>query len=150
MRKPKITPELKDAVARLIVAQAYTQAIRPTVEGIQRATLEAGDFQYRIDKPTRTQRGRITDIKDTWLMDDAQANEYYGILHQKYTDAGFSLPEVGYCPLLTAEHDEIKARWAICDAAQYIAGATRNQITAANKLVEYTNLVVGLVLSLEK
>ena len=116
--------------------------------------LAAHDFQYRTwpesRRPGARPAGKITDPKDAWQMDDAQADEYYKLLHIEHLSHGFTVPEFGYCPLLMAEHEEIKAGWAICDAAEYITGITRDRITATLKFREYLDLVCGLVCSLDK
>jgi hypothetical protein len=146
---PAITPELTEAVAHYIAAKAYTASIRPLVEGYQRAILAAGNFQYRTwpedKRPGVRPAGRITEPRDAWQMDDAQAEAYYVLLDTAHAAHGFAV-QPGYCPLLIAEHEEIKAGWLICDAAAYITSITRDQITATLKFREYLDLVAALVL----
>ena len=147
--KPAITPDLTEAVARYIAAKAYTETIRPLVEGYQRAVLAARNFQYRTwsesKRPGSRPSGRITEPRDAWQMDDAQAEEYYALLDAEHIAHGFNVKAPGYCPLLIAEHEEIKAGWDICDAAEYISGITRDQIAATLKFHEYLDLVAALV-----
>jgi len=58
--------------------------------------------------------------------------------------------EFGECPLLIAEHAELKAKWAIVEAAEYIAGMTKERICASRKFDEYVDLVVNLVFAVKK
>lgn len=162
MKPPKITKELRQAVATLIAAKVYAEAVRPIVRKYQQAILDSNDFRYSAEWSGREYTrngepfaaGRCTDIDSTYLMDDADFATYCALLDIAKEQAGFTGLPAGNCPLLMAEHDVIKARWAIARAAEYIttdAGqtATCEAICAANKLDEYTDLVVELVLSLD-
>ena len=91
--------------------------------------------------------GRITEPRDAWQMDDAQAEAYYALLDTAHAAHGFNIAAPGYCPLLIAEHAKIKIGWDICDAAEYITGITRDQITATLKFREYLDLVAALVMN---
>jgi hypothetical protein len=148
---PAITPELTEAVARYIAAKTYTASIRALVEGYQREILAAGNFQYRTwpddKRPGSRPTGKITEPRDAWQMDDAQAEAYYALLDTAHAAHGFNIAAPGYCPLLIAEHAEIKIGWDICDAAEYITGITRDQITATLKFREYLDLVAALVMN---
>ena len=90
---------------------------------------------------------KITEPRDAWQMDDAQAEAYYALLDTAHAAHGFNIAAPGYCPLLIAEHAEIKIGWDICDAAEYITGITRDQITATLKFREYLDLVAALVMN---
>ena len=111
---PAITPELTEAVARYIAAKTYTASIRPLVEGYQREILAAGNFQYRTwpedKRPGVRPAGRITEPRDAWQMDDAQAEAYYALLDAEHAAHGFNIAAPGYCPLLIAEHDRDQNR----------------------------------------
>jgi hypothetical protein len=161
MKPPKITPELRQAVDTFIMAQAYAKAVKPIVRKYQQDVLDANDFHYSAEWSKEYTRngeplaaGRCTDIDSTYLMDDEDAAKYFALLDIAKEQAGFVGLPAGNCPLLMAEYDVIKARWAIAHAAEYITTetghtATCDAICAANKLTEYTDLIVGLVLSLD-
>ena len=147
---PTITPALKDAVQAYLLARAYTETIRPTVQTYQRATLAACKVRYDPKYADRIACDGefITDPKWSWMGRDDEIANYWQSLHVAHLAHGFDV-EPGYCPLLIAEHTEMQARWVICDEAEYISGLTRAQITInLDRFSHYVELIVGLVLTL--
>ena len=145
---PTITPALRDAVQAYLLARAYTQTIRPTVEAYKRATLIASNVRYDTRYEERRGREFITELADAWMGRDEDTDRYFRALDDAHAAHGFDVP-AGYCPLLIAEYDEIKARWAICEESEYISGLKRADITInLDRFREYTELMVGLVLTL--
>ena len=125
MNKPTITAELKNAVKTVLVAKAYTETIRPTIEKIKKDALLSKDFMIS-ERWTNHPSGRnaevkrITDPKEAYLLNDEDANEYFAICHAAYIVAGFQVPAFGYCPLLMAESVERDALSVMVQASKYI------------------------------
>lgn len=156
MKKPKITPELKEAVKAVIIARAYTQSIRPIIEDIQKTILNK--FQYKYDPKYIDRRENlpevITNIKHTWMMNDKDAGHYYTELHNSYLLAGFQV-EFSYCPLLIAESTERDALHLMVEASKYIAASQGLANEAMERLYyklewikQYQEAIIGLVISI--
>ena len=154
MEAPTITTELDHAVTHYLAAKAYTETIRPDVEAYKTETLIACKVRWdtallgRRERDERTEF--ITDMKYTFLGLDEDCNRLWVALDAAHKAHGFKVAEVGQCPLLVAEHNEIKAMWAVVTEAEYITDIpldrATNNVERFHKLVD---LIVGLVLSLE-
>lgn len=147
-KMPKITQGLKDAVVTYLAATAYLETIRPRVEAYQAEVIAAANLQYS-DEFAPDYTGTIATMKDSWMMDDRQADAFYAALDAARDAAGFTGFNPGCCPVLVAEHDVIKARWLICDEAAYITNVTKEQVTSRIEIFhQYTEAAVSLVLAL--
>jgi len=161
--KPEITPELKAAVEALVIAKAYTEAIRPTVVGYQTAILERRRFPYsRAIAQRYIKRGGVVpayvaDPKESYMMTKRDFRSYLAELRRAQAEAGFKVKK-DECPLLVAEYGQIKAEWAVLKAGQYIFDAVC--IKAGHALVDLMEVynmeirrgildtIVGLTLAL--
>ena len=141
---PAITPELRQAVARLRAAQAHTDAIRPVVEKYKRELMIACGLTYSADFGERAGQP-ITDLRDSWKADSESHARWCAALDEAHKAHGFEVAEPGQCPLLVAEHEEIKAGKAVCAAAAYISGVGAEHATASLRFREYVEKAARFV-----
>ena len=140
---PAITPELRQAVARLRAAQAHTDAIRPVVEKYKRELMIACGLTYSADFGERAGQP-ITDLRDSWMAADQQHAVWCAALDEAAKAHGFDV-QPGYCPLLMAEYAEIDAGRAVCIAAAYISGVGAEHATASLRFREYVEKAARFV-----
>jgi hypothetical protein len=117
---PKPSPELLDAVRAYLQARAKAETLKPIVQAIQTALLDALDICYD-PKWSESERlgnlvGRITNPDHLYLMGEANAARYYPALDAAYRQAGFNLPK-DHCPYLVASNEQLKAENALLDTA---------------------------------
>lgn len=126
-RPAGLTEEMVKAAEAVFVAMAYVKAIRPTVEAYKAEVF--AEFDFYPSGEMRSARmgcdlkpnGAILHEKDNYLAmtdgDDLKTlAPYWEALHERHLAEGFEVVRekgIGYCPLLMAEHEEIKARWAL-------------------------------------
>lgn len=144
MKAPRITNELKNAVASLKAAQAHTASIRPTVEAYKCDLMIAHGLTYGADFGELAGQP-ITDLKHAWMADSEQHAAWCAALDAAHKAHGFTVSQPGQCPLLVAEYEEIKAARQICKAAEYISGISADQATASLNFREYVALTVKFV-----
>jgi deoxyxylulose-5-phosphate synthase len=125
-RPAGLTEEMVKAAEGVFVSMAYVQAIRPTVEAYKAEVFAKFDF-FPAEKtsermmPDLKPNGAILHEKDNYLaMTDGNDSKtlapYWEALHERHLSEGFEVVRekgVGYCPLLIAEHEEVKSRWAL-------------------------------------
>ena len=142
-RIPTVTPELREAVTRLRAAQAYTASIRPTIEAYQRELMAVCGLTYDIEFDKAGQP--ITELRDSWKADSESHARWCAALDEAHKAHGFEVVEPGQCPLLVAEHEEIKAGKAVCAAAAYISGVGAEHATASLRFREYVEKAARFV-----
>lgn len=146
-REPKaadVAAALMPAVDALLLATVFAQVERERVDVIQRRLLGSGRY------------GGNGEPKDAWhqLTEEAAAR-YYDDCDKAQAEAGYKL-DPGYCPALIAEHDKIKAEWALIEAAaEFFPGVTNDRLLCGVKgkggletREEFLNLCIGLVVNL--
>ena len=139
-KKFKPTPEMIKAAESVFIAKAYTETIRPIVEGYQKKILEEM-------KPVNTFDGTvITDIKEAYAMNDIDFNLYLSRLKTERDNAGFKVENDDFCPLLVAEGLQGKAEDLLLDAMKPITGLTAEKIVDSG--MENFHKMVDLSLSL--
>jgi hypothetical protein len=126
-RPAGLTDEMVLAAERVFVSMAYVQAIRPTVEAYKKEVFATFDF-FPAEPPASERmecdlkpNGGILHEKDAWLAmktsnDRETLAPYFRALHERHLSEGFEVVRekgVGFCPLLIAENEETKARWAL-------------------------------------
>jgi len=147
MKVPTITPELKAAAEELLGAQAYTNLIRPVVEGYQSRIL--AQHQFRIDQKW-VERGSedcvILDPKEVYLMNDADSTVIFAEYDAAAKANDFDLPD-GYCPLLVAENMIIKAERTLLNAARYITNIDPDEFWDMKIRKELIDLTLNFVVA---
>jgi hypothetical protein len=115
----EMTTELRPHVDTLLMAMALSQLERERVDKIQRAVLAEEVYLMAEEHLHRGREDRrITDPKNAWLMCDDDAARYYPKLNAIHLANGYADAAKGFCPALVAEHDTIRAEWALIEAAQ--------------------------------
>ncbi len=124
-------------------AMAYTQTIRPVIEGIQKEVLTK--FNYKlIDKHDRNLPEFVTEPKHAYLMSDKDFGHYMTEIHALYIAAGFKV-EFESCPLLIAERVERDANIVLVEAMEPI---TKISYDMASRNLDNLRKLVDLTLKL--
>jgi hypothetical protein len=109
---------LVNEVNAVLLATAVAEIERERCDKIQRRVL--AEAEYMGARPSFTVPGgvpfRVTEPKDDWLMDEADAKRYYAALDAAYAAAGYEL-DPGYCPALIAENAQCQVESAMIVAA---------------------------------
>jgi hypothetical protein len=126
-RPAGLTDEMVLAAERVFVAMAHVQSIKPTVEAYKAEVFAKFDF-FPAESPASARmacdlkpNGAILHRKYCWLAmktsnDELTLAPYWEALRERHLAEGFEVVRekgVGCCPLLIAEHEEVKARWAL-------------------------------------
>lgn len=155
---PQITNGLKSAVKAFIMAKAWTETVKPIVEGYQTRIL--AEKQYPISQETKercNKRGGIGfDViltsDHTHYMEDADFDQYLALVkveHLKNFPKLADEIEKGFCPLLMAQSDQREAAHLIIQNAEYITKVNLDQVTRLHpaKYKEFIDLTVKFVMS---
>jgi hypothetical protein len=152
----EMSRELRPHVDTLLLATALAQLERERVDKIQRRVL--AEEVYLMDE-RHWKRGRedqrITDPGKSWLMCDVDSAQYHAELNAIHLANGFEDAAQGFCPALVAEHDQVKAEWALieaalkwfpqCDNGTLLCGTnTEGGLETRRK---YLDLLIGLVVN---
>jgi len=123
---------LKKPALRLLAAKARAEIVRTHVDRIARTVLLSGDFS----------------VGDLALVDDLPDLEWYRYqyaLDLALRDAGYEIPEPGYCPALVAEHEVRLAKQALIEAGAPYTGLAWKRVS---KRVAWVNEAVECLLGL--
>ena len=150
---PTISNELKTAVKLYLLAKAHEDTIRPIVEGYSLKILIDGKYTY--DQKHMERRDNlpeyITSLKDTWMMDDEQHNQYMRVIRVAHEANGFAKMleglEIGYCPLLIAESATIDAKNAVLKQSEYLHGYDTDKVWNMEKRSQMFDLTMRFVIS---
>ena len=150
---PAISPELKNAVKVYILAKAHEDTIRPIVEGCKLKILIDGKYTY--DQKHMDRRDNlpeyITSLKDTWMMDDEQHDQYMRRVWDAHHANGFAKMleglEIGYCPLAMAESTTIDAKNAVLKESEYLHGHNTDYIWDMKIRAQMLDLTMQFVIS---
>ena len=146
MTKFKPTQELIEAVELVFTSMAYVQSVRPVVQEIQQKILDNGNYEVSEDKQhLRPELRTIKRDEDSWLMDDAQFQDYFTKCKTEYDEQGLTTETKEECPLLVAEDLERQDRRAMLQAAQYITNIDPSKVWKLEKLTELEQLTLRLV-----
>lgn len=119
--KTGIPQALVDAVANYLAARVFAEVTREEVDKIAAPIVERMEF-YTSEKWAERFNGqeRITSPRELYLCaDDDKLQAYYAECDKAERAAGIKPPDMPseYCPALVAEHEQVKAEWALIDAA---------------------------------
>jgi hypothetical protein len=145
-----LSEKLADHVAACISLRATAELERERVDKIQRRVLSKSVYMGSRDC-MGGEAFRVLEPKDTYLMRDADAERYFGTLNKIHILEGFAKAAEGYCPALTAEHEQRKAEWALIDASrEFFPTVTNDGLLAAGGCAmrqEWIDTIIKLVLS---
>jgi len=96
------SPSQISAAEAVFMAKAYTETVRPIVEGYKRKIIMECCFKDKEGRP-------IMHESRSYRMTDEDFKDYDSFCDDEAKKAGFDVP-AGYCPLLIAEDQERKAK----------------------------------------
>lgn len=156
-----ITDNLKSSVNAYLIARAYAETQREIVDKIQRKIL--GECKYYIAEEwverLGEKRERITEPKDTFLMDEDDFLDYYLNVRKDLEKAGYEIestadpehPHSYKCPALSAEWTQTQAEHLVIDSMAEMLGEDdlRHRLLCAglNKYHQFLDLAVKFVVN---
>jgi hypothetical protein len=148
----KIIAAIKPYVDLYLVARAVSEVERKRVDDIQRRVLAEQNYYGRDRHGVQF---RVLDSRKSYLMDDESSSRYFERLNAIHLANGFADAVKGFCPALVAEHDTVKAEWALIAAAEsFFPGVTNDKLLCGTKDMggletrqKYIDLLVGMVVS---
>ena len=114
--------ELVSAAKEVFAAMAYTQSIRPIVEGYKNQVIAEMDAINEFDGTP------ITDFHHDYCMGESKFAIYIQKVNAARDKAGFKVPNDDYCPLLMAESAERAAKAKLCKVLENVTGLTYDQV----------------------
>lgn len=139
-----ITPEMIRAAQHIEACKAIANNIRPIVRGYQEEILKRRQFKIADEWVKNGDKPEVILNPDfDYLMSEADLKEYVAELDAKKAELGFDLPEPGTCPLLIAEHNVIKAKWAFLKAIAPLLGINWKDIPV-NVMDDFIETFYGL------
>jgi len=148
-----ITDELKSAVNAYLMARAYAETMRSSIDEIQRAILEecplTNGLEIEHGEPPRA----ITEPKHTYLCtDEAQLEDYYAECDKREREAGLKpeTMEKDYCPALVARSMQSNTERLVIECGMRMLGIDDIRITAiyGEKRRRFIDLLVRLVVNM--
>lgn len=140
---PKFVPtaEMISTACTLFLAKAFTETIRPIVEGYRKKILD--------DMKPHTSDGRlITEIEFDWTMGDVLFAEYHARCKKERDAAGLTVENDEHCPLLVAEELERRAQHAFLDAMVPVTKMNWVDVLSSRKGIENLNTLLDLSMKL--
>jgi hypothetical protein len=136
-----ITLDMKVAAKNVFMAMAFTQTIRPIVEGYQQKILNemkpivsAKFFKMGFDK-------KITNSNDTYLMNESDFQTYLKRCNEERIKAKLHVDNEEYCPLLVAEELQRKAERLFIETMEPITHLTAEKVLCSKDgLANYKKL----------
>lgn len=140
MKPKEVAKVLKPYVENLLAKKLVAQTLREEVDKIQREVLAIHAYHG--------EHGRILDPNDSYKI--INHGHYYQTLHDTYTDLGYTLKDVGYCPACIAESDESDAERELIEQAEPFFSVASKMLILSDKREKYLDLLIGLVLASER
>lgn len=130
----------------LLLSRAFAQCERERVDAYIRPVFDRFEFWNDLEAKHGMERKRITEPKDLYLSEDEeQAKEFYAACDKAHREHGFTGPE-GHCPALTAEHNVIKAEWALMRCGHSLTGLGEEPNLYGENRKKYLDLLVSICL----
>lgn len=146
--KESITNEMLQAGYKVLVCIAAADTIRPIVQRYQSKVLEEKKYKITEKHGYHDVDTYLFDPKLSYLLSDSDAEEYYELLEVEKVKAGFKDLPYGHCPLLTAEHETVKAELALIDAFMPVTGISKE--IYGEKCKRYIDLLLKIVVNHKK
>lgn len=144
-------PDRIKAAQNLFMAMAWVETVRPIVQAYEREILNK--HQWHIAREW-TDRGLpdkiILDPSQSYELDDTDAATYHAECNEARKAAGLEVESEEYCPLLVAEHEQIKAEWALFDAMKDVTGIDGHDIYNMEQRRKYLDLLLSMFAPLVK
>jgi hypothetical protein len=131
-----ITQDMKQAAKNVFMAMAFTQTIKPIVEGYQHKILNEMQFK---DKYTGD---IITNPFNDYLMSADDFNTYLRMCNYERIKAGLKVKSAEYCPLLVAEDLQRQAERVFVETMEPITHLTADKVLCSKDgLANYKKLI---------
>jgi len=134
------------------MATAYAQLKREHVDVIQRKVLSEENYtgHQMIKRGEPKNKFRVTNPKDSYLMDDENATHYFERLNSIHLSEGFEDAAKGLCPALVAESLVRDAELLLIEEAEKHFPELTNHIllcAGLDKRKKYIDILIGMVVS---
>lgn len=139
MKNWKPTREMIRAAENCFAAMAYTETIRPIVEGYQRrilAEMQAPLAKKWQERGLHTADEIILNPDHTYLMEEVDFRAYLSRCREEQAKAGLHTDSPEYCPLLVAESLQRDAEHAMIDAMAPASGITFEKVLNSSNCLE--------------
>ena len=147
MKPFKPTQEMITAASNVFIAMAFADTVRPIVKGYQQEILNKYQFKYAkkwLGRERIVNKGItiVTDIKDTYLMEDDDSKIYFKECNKARIEAKLHVDSEEFCPLLVAENLQRIAENCLVDVMSGTTGITKDMIfQSKNALENYKKLI---------
>ena len=125
LTKQDVTPAVIEAGYAYIATRAAAETITAAVKPVYAEVLAGFEFYNDLSVEHGAERKRITDPDDLYQSTDEDgASRYYAAIDRALRQAGLKPDDMpaDHCPALVAEHDQVKAEWALIEAAAAMLG----------------------------
>jgi hypothetical protein len=135
MEKKKFepTPGMVEAAKTVFIAMAWTETVRPIVEGYQKKHLEI------LQAKNRWTGEVILNPGESYAMPDSDFLIYNQSCKEERDKAGLFVESDDFCPLLVAENMERQAKRALMETMEDIIGIKVDILTG--HLKEYKQMI---------
>lgn len=138
---------LRTPVNAVLLAQAHAELMRQKCDGIQRKLLADGEYFTDAQWEPRIPRKRITEPRESFLMEDAGSAVYLEALDAAYRAAGYTDLGRGQCPALIAESLLLVAQRTLFEYAERLFPEIQEQHLYGENRRKYLDLLVGMVVN---
>lgn len=146
-----ITPDMIRAAKTVFFAMACAETIRPIVEEYKARIIRENKWKISDEWASRgviVPFDIVTDPNDIYLLNNADAQEYYKLLDIEKEKAGFKSLETGYCPLLIADHAVTQAEHILIETMKPITKLDPDQLLGRADGIETYEKYIDLTLRL--
>lgn len=128
MKKFTPTTEMVATGLAVVMAMAHLQLVGPVVRAYRLKILKEGQWMVRPEYAERLDREIITDIRDDFLMTDADFAEYDARCKTARDEAKLFVSDPECCPLLVAEARLVAAENEMITAMSSITNIRADQV----------------------
>ena len=139
-----ITEDMKQAAKTVFMAMAFTETIRPIVEGYQQKIINEMKPQVneRDSKNYQMEFKTITNPKHSYLMNNTDFKIYLKRCNEERIKAKLHVENEEYCPLLVAEDLQRQAERAFIDIMEPITHLSADRVLCSKDgLDNYKKLI---------
>jgi hypothetical protein len=139
-----ITEDMKQAAKTLFMAMAFTETIRPIVEGYQQKIINEMKPQVNERDAQICRMGFkiITNPKHSYLMNNTDFQTYLKRCNEERIKAKLHVDNEEFCPLLVAEHLQSQAERVFVEAMEPITHLSPDKVLCSKDgLNNYKKLI---------
>ena len=135
------TQDMIAAAKTVFLAKAWTETLRPVVEGYKKAILAKHSWHIAEEWINKGMADRvIMEPEHAYLLSDQDFAIYLREVNESRVEAGLEVDNEDHCPLLVAEMQEVNATRALLTAMMPITKIDPNDVYGEdwNKLTDLT------------